>query len=104
MKNQEFTRKPEEKINNNIDYNNIDIESEIEREFTTSTISSIRVKSGLVYTVNIENENTMMVEDLNSNYIDIIENSKDNFQQKIKETYCPIFSLSNNPCISFNIF
>lgn len=85
MKNQEFTRKPEEKINNNIDYNNIDIESEIEREFTTSTISSIRVKSGLVYTVNIENENTMMVEDLNSNYIDIIENSKDNFQQKIKE-------------------
>ncbi len=85
MKNQEFTRKPEEKINNNIDYNNIDIESEIEREFTTSTISSIRVKSGLVYTMNIENENTMMVEDLNSNYIDIIENSKDNFQQKIKE-------------------
>ena len=85
MKNQEFTRKPEEKINNNIDYNNIDIESEIEREFTTSTISSIRIKSGLVYTMNIENENTMMVEDLNSNYTDIIENSKDNFQQKIKE-------------------
>ena len=87
MDNQEVTRKSEEDIEYSFNSNSdsIDLENEIEREFTASTTSSIRVKSGLIYIMNIEDTETMTVKDVKSNTENKIKQPQDKLQQKIKE-------------------